>query len=93
MNKKELAYEVANKCGIQKKVAEKVVESVFETVAERVISGEEVQIVGFGTFETICHGARIGRNPKNGERVEIPESRKPKFRPAQGFKDKVKEVK
>lgn len=89
MNRKELAYAVADKCHIQKKVAERIVQSVFETMTEEMVKGEKVQIVGFGTFETITHDERMGRNPKTGESVEIPESRKPKFRSAQGLKDKV----
>lgn len=90
MNRKELAYAVADKCGIQKKVAEKIVGSVFESISEEIARGEKVQIVGFGTFETIEHDGRMGRNPKNGESVQIPASRKPKFRAAQGLKDMVK---
>lgn len=90
MNRKELAYAVANKCGLQKKVAEQAVEEVFATISEEIQAGNKVQIVGFGTFETVKHDARMGRNPKNGDSVQIPASRKPKFRAAQKLRDMVK---
>lgn len=61
----------------------------IESVEETLERGEKVQLVGFGTFETRKRAARIGRNPKTKEEINIPESTVPVFKPGKEFKDKV----
>ena len=64
MNKTELIAEVAKKCSLPKKDAEKAVNATFDAITEALCSGDKVQLVGFGGFETKAREARMGRNPK-----------------------------
>ena len=72
MNKSGLADRVADRIGVSRSVAVEAVEAVFEAVGEALARGEEVRMVGFGTFGIRNRPARTGRNPRTGERVEIP---------------------
>ena len=89
MNKTELIAEVAAKCAISKKDAEKTVNATFDTIAEALCKGDKVQLVGFGAFEVKERGARIGRNPRTKEPVEIPATTVPVFKAGKALKDKV----
>ena len=89
MNKSELISVVAEKSGIQKKDAERVVNATFETIAAELIKGEKVQISGFGIFEAKGRQARVGRNPRTKEAIEIPASKTPVFKPSKNLKDMV----
>lgn len=66
------------------------VDATIKAIQDAVISGERVQIVGFGTFETTTRAARKGRNPATGESISIPTSKAPKFKAGKAFKDAVK---
>ena len=91
MNKVELAGRVAEKVeGLTKKSALEIVETTFEVINEALASGEEVNIAGHGKYIVKETPARVGRNPKTGEEVEISASKKVKFRAAKQLKDKVK---
>ena len=89
MNKTELIAEVAKKCGISKKDAEKAVTTTFDTIADALSQGDKVQLVGFGGFETKKREARMGRNPKTKEEIQIPASRVPAFKAGKALKDAV----
>ncbi len=89
MNKTELVAEIAGKTGLSKKDAEKALAAVVETVTDAVKKGDKVQLVGFGSFELKCRDARMGRNPKTKEAIEIPASRVPVFKAGKAFKDAV----
>ena len=89
MNKTELIAEVAKKCGMSKKDAEKAVTTTFDTITEALSQGDKVQLVGFGGFETKKREARMGRNPKTKEEIQIPASRVPVFKAGKAFKDSV----
>ena len=89
MNKTELIAEVAAKCAISKKDAEKTVNATFDTIAEALCKGDKVQLVGFGAFEVKERGARIGRNPKTKEEIEIPASRVASFKVGKALKEAV----
>jgi DNA-binding protein HU-beta len=89
MNKNELVAEVAAKTGLTKKDAEKAVLALVETVTEAVVKGDKVMLVGFGSFETKTREARIGRNPKTKEAIEIEASKYPVFKAGKALKDKV----
>ncbi len=92
MNKTELIAEVAKKCGISKKDAEKAVTTTFDTIADALSQGDKVQLVGFGGFETKKREARMGRNPKTKEAIEIPATTIPVFKGRQGAEGKDRKV-
>ena len=69
---------------------ERAVEAVFDTIVKTLSRGEEVAITGFGTFRVVKRAARMGRNPKTGESIQIKASTKPKFRAGKVLKEAVK---
>jgi len=76
--------------GLETKVqAQKVVDAVFDTIVKTMGRGEEVAITGFGTFRVVKRAARMGRNPKTGESIQIKASTKPKFRAGKVLKEAV----
>ena len=89
MNKTELIAAVAEKAGMSKKDSEKAVNAVFESITTALTEGDKVQLVGFGTFEVKERGARVGRNPRTKEEIEIPASRVPAFKVGKALKDAV----
>ena len=89
MNKTELIAAVAEKSGLTKKDAERVVNATFETLTESLKKGDKVQISGFGIFETKEREARVGRNPRTKETIQIPASRMPAFKASKTLKDSV----
>jgi len=89
MNKTELVAAIAEKAGLSKKDAEKALSAAIETVSEAMASGEKVQLVGFGSFETKTRAAHVGRNPRTNEAVEFPAKTVPVFKAGKALKDKV----
>lgn len=89
MNRTELIAQVAEKSGLNKKEAEKAVTAVLDSIVEAVSNGEKVQIVGFGTFEQRERKERTGVNPRTKEKIEIPASKIPAFKPGRNFKELV----
>lgn len=89
MNKTELIAEVAAKCGLSKKDAEKTINATIDTITEALCRGDKVQLVGFGGFETKTREARMGRNPKTKESIEIPATTVPVFKAGKALKDKI----
>lgn len=89
MNKTELIAEIAGKSGLSKKDAEKALTAVVDTITDVIVKGDKVQLVGFGSFETKCREARMGRNPKTKEAIEIPATRVPVFKAGKALKDVV----
>ena len=89
MNKTELVAIVAEKSGLTKKDAERVVSATFETITAELVKGEKVQISGFGIFEVKEREARVGRNPRTKEAIEIPASKAPAFKASKTLKDTV----
>ncbi|KKU91523.1 MAG: DNA-binding protein HU [Candidatus Jorgensenbacteria bacterium GW2011_GWA1_48_11] len=73
-----------------KKQAEMAVDAVFDTIVKTLGRGEEVAVAGFGTFKVVKRAARMGVNPKTGERIQIAASTKPKFRAGKVLKEAVK---
>jgi len=91
MTKEGLADAVMQAAGLEtKSKAREVVETVFDTIIKALSRGEEVAVAGFGVFRVAKRAAREGRNPKTGEKIQIPASIKPKFRPAKALKEAVK---
>ena len=89
MNKTELVAAVAEKTGLSKKDSEKAVNAAFETITASLVEGKKVQLVGFGAFEVKERNARVGRNPKTKEQIEIPASRVAVFKTGKALKDAV----
>ena len=89
MNKADLVAAVAEKAGISKKDSEKAVNAAFDAITAALVAGDKVQLVGFGAFETKERSARVGRNPKTKEEIQIPASRVPVFKAGKALKDVV----
>lgn len=89
MNKQELIASVAEATGLSKNDASKAVEGVFDTISGALKKGDEVRLVGFGTFSVSKRKASTGRNPRTGEPMKIKASTQPKFKPGKGLKDAV----
>ncbi|MFD1612639.1 HU family DNA-binding protein [Sphingomonas tabacisoli] len=87
MNKQELIGSVADASGLNRGDAAKAVEAVFDTISSTLKRGDEVRLVGFGTFTVSRRKASTGRNPRTGEPMSIKESSQPKFKAGKGLKD------
>jgi DNA-binding protein HU-beta len=91
MNKGELVTKIAKETGATKLDTEKVLNSFMETVKDTLKEGDKVSLLGFGTFDTSERSARKGRNPRNGEEIDIPAKTVPKFKAGKTLKDAVNE--
>ena len=89
MNKTELTAALASKTGLAKKDAEKALNAFVDVVTEALTAGEKVQVVGFGSFEVKERPARVARNPRTGEELEIAASKAPVFKAGKALKDAV----
>ena len=89
MNKQELIGAVADATGLSRGDATRAVEGVFDTIQNALKRGDEVRLVGFGTFSCSKRKASTGRNPRTGEPMQIKASSQPKFRPGKILKDAV----
>lgn len=90
MNRTELVAKMAEKAEVSKKDAEKLLKAFIETVEETVKTDDNVQLVGFGTFEARERTAREGKNPRTGEKISIPACKVPAFKAGKAFKDLLK---
>ena len=86
MNKEDLIGQVASGVGLSKADAAKAVDAVFSNITSSLKSGNEVRIVGFGTFLVANRAATTGRNPRTGESIQIPAKKVPKFRAGKALK-------
>lgn len=89
MNKNDLIGAVAESSGLTKSQAASAVESVFDSISGALKGGDEVRLVGFGTFSVAKRKASTGRNPRTGEPMAIKASKQPKFKAGKGLKDSV----
>jgi DNA-binding protein HU-beta len=87
MNKKDLIEKVAGAANVSKKDATNVVNALLEEIKTVLQSGEQITIVGFGSFKVVDRPEREARNPRTGEKIEVPASKVPKFVPGKGLKD------
>ncbi len=87
MNKNDLVGMVADKATITKAQAAEAVDAVFEVITNTLKAGEEVRLVGFGTFAVSQRKETTGRNPATGAEIQIPASNQAKFKPGKGLKD------
>lgn len=89
MTKADLVDEVAGRVDLTKKQAEGIVNSVFDSIVRSLQSGEKIELRGFGSFRIRSRKPRIGRNPKTGEKVEVPPKKIPYFKPGKELKDLI----
>lgn len=91
MNKTELTDALADGADMTKADAQRAIDALFDTdsgvIARTLQRGKKVQITGFGTFEARQRKARMGRNPRTGEKIRIPASKTVNFRAGKGLKD------
>ena len=89
MNKTELIAAVAEKTGMTKKDAERVINATIETVESGLVKGDKVSISGVGIFEVKARDARVGRNPRTKETIQIPATRLPVFKASKALKELI----
>lgn len=89
MTKADLVEEVATISRLSKKDSELVVNTFFETIVESLRRSEKIELRGFGSFKLRHRGARQGRNPKTGEKVEVPAKVVPYFKPGKDLRELV----
>ena len=87
MTKAELVNEVARSTQLTKKHAEIIVNTVFDSIVDSLQNGEKIELRGFGSFRIRQRGSRIGRNPKTGDRVQVPPKKIPYFKPGKELRD------
>jgi len=89
LNKNDLIAAVASDTGMSKADITSAVDGVFSAITDSLTSGNEVRLVGFGTFSISRRKATTGRNPRTGEAIQIPASNQPKFKAGKGLKEAV----
>ena len=89
MTKADLIDEVSRLAELTRKDSEVIVETIFESVVRSLRAGDKIEIRGFGSFRTRQRKPRVGRNPKTGDRVEVPAKKIPFFKPSKELKDLV----
>ncbi len=89
MNKTEWIAATAESAGITKKDAGRVLNAAIDTITAKLVSGEKVQLSGFGVFEVKEREARVGRNPHTRQSIDIPATRVPAFKASKALKDIV----
>ncbi|EXX85040.1 DNA-binding protein [Paenibacillus darwinianus] len=90
MNKTDIVNNISAKSGLTKRDVEAVLNGFLGEVTEALQSGDKVQLIGFGTFETRSRSGRVGRNPQTGKTIEIPASKIPAFKAGNKLKDAIK---
>ena len=89
MTKTELVAVIAENAELSKKDAEKALSATIAAITDAMVSGDKVQLVGFGTFEVRAREARKGKNPRTGEEITIAASKVPAFKAGKALKDTV----
>ncbi len=90
MQKADLVEKIADESGISKAAADRALRSLLANVTKELKSGGRVSLVGFGTFSISKRAARMGRNPRTGEAIQIKASKVPKFSAGKSLKDAIK---
>src|SRR5579859_2119446 len=89
MTKADLIEEVSKMVELTRKDSEVVVDTIFDSIVHSLRSGDKIEIRGFGSFRTRQRKPRVGRNPKTGDRVDVPAKKIPFFKPSKELKDLV----
>ena len=90
MNKSELIDSIAAKAGLSKKDAKGALEATVETITQTLAKGENIALIGFGTFSTAARAARVARVPGTGKEVQVPATTVAKFKVGKALKEAVK---
>src|SRR5215470_17076245 len=91
MTKADLVEEVSRVTELTRKDSEVIVDTLFDSVIKALKEGDKLEVRGFGSFRVRQRNARVGRNPKTGEKVEVPAKRVPYFKPSKELKDLINE--
>jgi integration host factor subunit beta len=89
MTKAELVEEVSKVSDLTKKHSEVIVDTVFQSIIDALHRGEKIELRGFGSFRLRQRESRKGRNPKTGDKVDVPPKRVPYFKPGKELKDLI----
>jgi len=89
LTKADLIEEVLRVTEVPRRDSETIVETIFESIIQSLQKGEKIEIRGFGSFRTRQRRGRVGRNPKTGEKVDVPAKKIPFFKPSKELKDFV----
>lgn len=89
MTKADLIEEVSRLADLTRRDSEVIVETIFDSIVHSLRAGDKIEIRGFGSFRTRQRNSRVGRNPKTGDRVEVPAKKIPYFKPSKELKDLV----
>lgn len=89
MTKRELVIRVANKLGMTQSDVSRIVEGIFDTLSSTLAEGERWELRDFGVFEVKTRASRMGRNPRTGEQVPVPERKVVTFRPGKKMKEMI----
>jgi DNA-binding protein HU-beta len=91
VNKIDLIKEVSNVVDVPQATVKKIVDAMWDTITAQLVKGDPVSIAGFGNFLVKDRAARMGRNPKTGESIQIAASKNPTFKPSKLLKDMLKD--
>ncbi len=89
MNKAELIESIADSADLSKASAGRALDAAIESITKALKSGDTITLVGFGTFSVRNRAARMGRNPRTGEEIQIKASKVPGFKPGKALKDAI----
>jgi integration host factor subunit beta len=89
MTKIDLVENIATQVELSKKDSEIVVNTVFQSIIDALVKGDKVELRGFGSFRTRARRSRIGRNPKTGDKVDVPPKMVPFFKPGKQLKQLI----
>ncbi len=89
MNKQDLISQIADQAEISKQKAGVALDATLEAIRNSLKKGDDVRLIGFGTFSVADRAATEGRNPRTGEKIQIPASKQPKFKPGKELKEAV----
>jgi len=89
MNKTELIAAIADATELPKTKAGEALDATLKAITDALVSGDTVSLVGFGTFDVRHRAARVGRNPRTGEKLDIKASKSPGFKPGKALKESV----
>lgn len=92
MTKAELVDEVAHAVQLTKKQAETIVNIVFDSIVDSLRAGQKIELRGFGSFRLRSRKSRTGRNPKTGEKVDVPSKKIPYFKPGKELKELINQT-